>query len=105
MKIIDLIKSEFIKNYTLKKIVLVVLVLIISVIGIVSFEEMRISSNDFSFIESELSYLKEEYKVHKQNPSQNQLKQEWYQFYYEENINMYHLIQSDKKYQNINIDS
>lgn len=81
------------------------MVLIISVIGIVSFEEMRISSNASSFIESELSYLEEEYKVHKQNSSQNQLKQEWYQFYYEENINMYHLIQSDKKYQNINIDS
>lgn len=104
MKIIDLIKSEFIKNYTFKKILLVILVLIISVVGIVSFEEILLSPNS-SFVESELSYFEDEYKVYNQSPSQDNLKNEWYQFYYKKNIDIYSLIKSDKKYKNVNSDS
>lgn len=104
MKILDLIKSEFIKNYTFKKITLLVVVLIVSIIGIVSVAENQLSENA-SYIESQLDYFEDDYKYYKRSPLQDNLKDEWCHLYYQENIEMYRFFLNDKNYQNINASS
>ena len=60
MKIINLMKCEFIKNYTLKKIVGVLLILLFVVIGVTEFQEYYYADGNPAV--NELNHFKREYQ-------------------------------------------
>ena len=78
MKIINLVKCEFIKNYTFKKIIGVLIILIFSVVGVTESQEYCFSYS--SSVTTELDYFENEYQFILEYPSEDvdyQLYQEY----------------------------
>ena len=69
MKILNLIKCEFIKNYTYKKIIGVFLILVFAVIGVTEFQEYYYADGNPSV--NELNYFKNEYQTVLKYPSED----------------------------------
>lgn len=46
MKIIDLIKGEFIKNFKIKKIIIVLIILLLSIVGKNYIDELKITNDN-----------------------------------------------------------
>lgn len=66
MKILNLIKCEFIKHYTIKKFLLVTLTLIISIIAITEFNLLFYKKYEYN-IDRELEYVTFQYNIYKNN--------------------------------------
>lgn len=76
MKLLNLIKCEFIKNFSIKKSIIILLVLIISCFGLFKFESLfgdsRTYSGELSLKEFELNYKKAEEELNKNNNHANE---------------------------------
>lgn len=101
MKIINLIKCEFIKNYTLKKIMLIILMLLVSVVAITKINSMFYKDNIYN-VTSELSYAKWESNSYKSDGPITSLKEK---YYYNSIKNRIDMLEKMEKTGNITQDS
>lgn len=85
MKFLNLIRCEFIKNYTLKKVLGVFLILIFSVVAFTWFTEMVFQKNE-SDLNDLLSHYQIELKVQKESSIYDDLEKEFYLYIYQQQI-------------------
>jgi len=76
MKILNLIKCEFIKNYNIKKFIFVTLTLIISIIAITEFNLLFYKKTPYN-IDRELEYVNFQYDIYINNNTTKSLKDEY----------------------------
>ena len=105
MKIIDLIKGEFIKNFKIKKIIIVLIILLLSIIGINYIDESKIRNNNKDILEQSVSYFENQIDYYKSHPDTNQIKKEWHLFSSQRNYEMYNKLLKNEKYNNLSTQS
>lgn len=105
MKIIDLIKGEFIKNFKIKKIIIVLIILLLSIVGKNYIDELKITNDNKATLEQSVSYFKNQLDFYKSHPDTNQIKKEWYLFSNQKNYEMYNKLLKSEKYNNLSTQS
>ena len=105
MKIIDLLKGEFIKNFKIKKIIIVLIILLLSIVGKNYIDELKITNDNKAILEQSVSYFKNQLDFYKSHPDTNQIKKEWYLFSNQKNYEMYNKLLKSEKYNDLSTQS
>ena len=89
MKIIDLIKGEFIKNFKIKKIIIILIILLLSIVGKNYIDELKITDNNKkTVLEQGVSYFKNNIDFYKNQNDTNQVRKDFYIFSNTKNYEM-----------------